>query len=386
MEKTKTEKQQKSFWLKAKDFLFTPHFSIRNVILSLVLGFAIAYMTLLSIYGASGANHIISSLFIQDFLNSETSAKLMSKFAILGLAGLAVAFGMKAGILNIGVSGQMTAGGFLGYHIIKNWDYALQGHDGVVLMVSFIIVILAAVMMAMISGIFKAYFRVNEVISTIMLNWVAVYLVKRYATTPKQDAMQVATGSNKTFSDVRFVDGHEWVFAIVGIALLVGIAILAWLFLYKTKGGFKLIAVGQNKDAAEYAGYNSRGLMLLTFAISGFIAGVAGFVSFFLSYNSIPAIEAPIGDGFTGIAVALVGMINPLGVIPAAMVFALLNGPVDGIVVSGFAPDVVLIFSGIITYFVAITSLFLYLRPIQMVKLWKEKRSARAEAAERGTN
>lgn len=78
--------------------------------------------------------------------------------------------------------------------------------------------------------------------------------------------------------------------------------------------------------------------------------------------------EAPIGDGFTGIAVALVAMVNPLGVIPAAFLFAVLNGPVDGLVVAGYAPDIVLIFSGVITYFVAITSLFMYLRPIKMVQ------------------
>lgn len=378
-------KSETTFLTKVKNFLFTPQFSIRNVILSIGLGFIVAYLTILSIYGIDGANHILKSLFVQDFLNSKTSARLMSKFAILGLAGLAVAFGMKAGILNIGVSGQMTAGGFLGYFIISKWHWAMDsGNQGVVLLLAFFIVVVTAMMMAMISGVFKAFFRVNEVISTIMLNWVAVYLVKRYANTDKKDAMNAPIGDGKKGNDILFVDGHEWVFAIVGLLLLVSLAVFAWIFLTKTRGGFKLIAVGQNKDAADYSGYNSKFLTLITFAISGFFAGVAGFVSFFLSYNSIPAMEAPIGDGFTGIAVALVAMVNPLGVIPAAFLFAVLNGPVDGLVVAGYAPDIVLIFSGVITYFVAITSLFMYLRPVKMVQDWKNKRNAKVAATERG--
>ena len=140
------------------------------------------------------------------------------------------------------------------------------------------------------------------------------------------------------------------------------------MFLEKSKTAFKLIATGKNATAANYAGYNSKMLVLSSFAISGLFAGLAGFVMFFLSYNSIPGAEAPIQVGFMGIAVALVGMLNPLAIIPSAILFGLLSGPIDGIVVAGFAPDVVLIFSGVITYFVAITTLFLYLRPIEMVK------------------
>jgi len=64
-----------------------------------------------------------------------------------------------------------------------------------------------------------------------------------------------------------------------------------------------------------------------------------------------------------GIAVALVAMVNPLAIIQAAALFAVLTGPIDGIIVAGFAPGVVQVFSGVITYFVAITTLFLYLRP-----------------------
>ncbi|MCK5787936.1 MAG: ABC transporter permease [Chlamydiia bacterium] len=121
-------------------------------------------------------------------------------------------------------------------------------------------------------------------------------------------------------------------------------------------------------DVASYAGYNSRRLMISTFAISGAIAGLAGYVMFFLSYNSIPGLESPISEGFSGIAVALVGMLNPIAIIPSAILFGLLSGPLNGMIIAGFSPDVVLIFSGVVTYFVAISSLFLYLRPVKLIK------------------
>ena len=362
---TKTKKV--SIYSKVKTFLFTPNFSVRNVLLSVVLGFAIAYLIILSLYGFGGANHIMFSLFKQDFLDSTTIASLLSKVVVLGLAGLGIAFGMKAGILNIGVSGQMTAGGLIGFILVDKLNFFHDpSNKSITLAIMFFVVVIVAMLTALVSGILKVFFKVNEVISTIMINWIVVYFVKLNTNNTKRDAMRVSTG--KSFSSSFFTEGNVWTFAIIGLGILIIAAIVAWVFLIKSKSGFKLIATGKNANAANYAGYNSKMLVLSSFAISGLFAGLAGFVMFFLSYNSIPGAEAPIQVGFMGIAVALVGMLNPLAIIPSAILFGLLSGPIDGIIVAGFAPDVVLIFSGVITYFVAITTLFLYLRPIEMVK------------------
>lgn len=362
-----TNKQNKpttSFVEKAKRFLFTPEFSIRNVILSVVLGFVMAYLVILSLYGFGGANHIMFSLFEQDFLNSSTSASLVSKIVVLGLTGLAVAFGMKAGILNIGVSGQMTAGGLIGFILVNKVGFFHNADNkSFTLAIVFFIVITVAMLTALLSGVLKVFFKVNEVISTIMINWIVVYFVKLNTNNKKGDTMSIVGG------DTFFTAGHVWLYAVVGVAIFVIAAIAAWVFLSKTSIGFKLIATGKNIEASKYSGYNSKMLVLTSFAISGLFAGLAGFVMFFLSFNSIPGAEAPIQAGFTGIAVALVGMLNPLAIIPSAILFGLLSGPINGIVIAGFAPDVVMIFSGVITYFVAITTLFLYLRPINIVKL-----------------
>ena len=355
-------KNQKSLTKKIKEFIFTPNYSIRNVILSVVLGFLIAYIIILSLYGFKGANHILLSLFKQDFLDTKSVASLVSKIAVLGLAGLAIGFGMKAGILNIGVSGQMTAGGFLGFYLVKSFDF-LQTHKSLTMFIMLFVVVIGSAFTAMISGILKVYFKVNEVISTIMINWIVVYLVKLHTTNKTQNAIRPIKGG-----DTFFVAGNAWVYAIISIFILVITALILWVFLFKSKRGFKTIANGMSHDVASYAGYNSRRLMISTFAISGAIAGLAGYVMFFLSYNSIPGLESPISEGFSGIAVALVGMLNPIAIIPSAILFGLLSGPLNGMIIAGFSPDVVLIFSGVVTYFVAISTLFLYLRPVKLIK------------------
>ena len=382
MTKQKQDKP-KSILGKVKSFLFTPEYSLRNVILSVVLGFVIAYLILLSLYGFEGSKHIMFSLFEQDFLNSNTMASLLSKVVVLGLAGIGIAFGMKAGILNIGVSGQMTAGGLIGFILVNKLGFFHDpSNKSITLAIMFFVVVIVAMLTAVLSGVLKVFFKVNEVISTIMINWIVVYFVKLNTNNAKGDAMGISDGGG--FSSTFFTSGNVWTYAIIGFAILVISAIAAWVFLTKSRSGFKLIATGKNLDAANYAGYNSKMLVLTSFAISGMFAGFAGFVMFFLSYNSIPGAEAPLQEGFMGIAVALVGMLNPLAIIPSAILFGLLSGPIDGIVVAGFAPDVVLVFSGVITYFVAITTLFLYLRPIDIVRsrmrFYKERREDKAES------
>lgn len=351
-----------SIFQKVKQFIFTPTYSVRNVILSVLLGFAIAYIIILSLYGVAGANHILISLFKQNFLDSKSIASLISKISVLGLAGLAIGYGMKAGILNIGVSGQMTAGGLLGFFLIKSFGF-LQSHKSLTMFIMLFVVVIGSAFTAMISGVLKVYFKVNEVISTIMINWIVVYIVKLHTTNLTQDVMRPVVGG-----DTFFVAGNVWLYTIIGVFMFVMTALILWVLLFKSKRGFKTIANGKSPHVASYAGYNSKRLMISTFAVSGAIAGLAGYVMFFLSYNSIPGLESPIAEGFSGIAVALVGMLNPIAIIPSAVLFGLLSGPLNGIIIAGFPPEVILIFSGVVTYFVAISSLFLYLRPVKLIK------------------
>ncbi len=353
---------------KIKTFILTPNYSFRNVLFALILGFGIAYATLLAMYGTADANFLVQHLFKQDFLDMHTSTLLIRKITILAMAGLAVAFGMKAGILNIGVSGQMTAGGIVGYIIIQYSGWMrLEKNNNWVLAIMFFVVVGTSMVVALLTGILKSYLKVNEVISTIMINWIIVYIAKRFTTNESKDAIEMGKGA-KGFDTTRFVHGNDWLITGICIGVSILFIIIAWFYLSQTKFGFKIIATGMNKDAAHYAGYNSKLLTLNAFVISGALAGVAGYLFFFLSDNSIPAFEVPLAEGFTGIAVALVAMLNPWLIIPSSILFGLLEGPIGSIDAAGFPPSVIQVFSGVITYFVAISSIFLYLRPFLFIK------------------
>lgn len=385
--------QKKSLGSKFKEALFTPKFSVRNVLLSLVLGFLVAYLTLLIVYGASDANAVVSSLFKGGFNSSQSIARLLDKIVILGFAGLAVAFGMKAGLLNIGVSGQMTFGAFLAYLVVRK---AGMTDIYAILIVGFIITVIGSTLIALVSGLLKAYFKTNEVITTIMMNWIIVYLIRYFASSTSLVGTNTISnfGGNSTH-DIISLNGdfgsgtpavvgkslvqngdltNTWNLAILGIVLFVITASLIW-FLFKfTSYGFKLKSIGQSKTASNYAGFNEKLHTILAFGISGFLAGMAGFVMFFLSTNIIPSGLTPINEGFFGIAVALVGMNNPIGIIGSAVVMGILSGPTDGIILWGLPGNLIDIFVGIITYFVAITTLWIYLRPIEAYKTWKLRR------------
>ena len=381
---TNTEQQEKGFGTKLKEALFTPKFSLRNVILSLLLGFAVAYLTILVIYGAEGANYIIKSIFVGDFYDSKSISKLLDKVVILGFAGMAVLVGMKAGLLNIGVSGQMMFGAFVGYFVVRQMD---STSIPVILTVGFLVTVSVSAFVSLISGLLKAYFKVNEVISTIMMNWIVVYLMKFLASNKAMDwynsnsvytidlAHKAGEGKPHFTTPITGELMNSWYLAILGAGLFVISALIMWFLFAKTRYGFKVQSTGISASASEYAGYNAKLHQILAMTISGAFAGMAGFAMYFLSKNTIVAGDAPINEGFAGIAVTLVAMNNPLALPLSAIVFGLLDGPTDGIIFGAFPSSIVQIFAGVITYFVAITTLWLYLRPIEKIKAYKARRS-----------
>ncbi|NQZ65891.1 MAG: ABC transporter permease [Mycoplasmatales bacterium] len=362
---------------KFKKALFTPKFSIRNVILSLILGFLVAYLTIIIIYGFSDASYVVKSIFKGDFYDSKSVARLFDKIVILGFAGLAVLVGNKAGLLNIGVSGQMVFGAFVGYFIVRKMN---TDNITAILIVGFISTVLTSTFVAMISGIMKAFFKVNEVISTIMVNWIVVYLIKFLASYSKTNwynsssintiSLSQPSNTSTSFAHQIVTEGvwNAWYLAIIGIVLFVVSAGVLWFLFAKTRYGFKVQSVGLSKQASQYSGYNTKLHQIFGMSLSGAFAGMAGFTMYFLSKNVIAASSAPINEGFAGIAVALVALNNPLAILGSAFVFGILDGPTDGIVFGGFPSSMVQIFAGVMTYFVAITTLWIYLRPVVIFK------------------
>lgn len=237
------------------------------------------------------------------------------------LTGLAVAIAFRAGIWNIGAEGQLLIGAvmvaWLGTRV-GGWPAPLA-----------MVVVLAAAALggalwAGIAGVLRSARGVDEVISTIMLNFIALGLVgwlvngplmEAAGTYPQSDAVAAAVRLPRLFSGYRLHAG-------LLLALLAAGGV--WLLLFRTALGFEMRAAGLNLLAARLAGLRTTGALLRALALSGALAGLAGgievsAITFRLYENFSP------GYGYTAIAVALLGRLNPLGVVVAAVLFGALD-------------------------------------------------------------
>jgi simple sugar transport system permease protein len=249
----------------------------------------------------------------------------------LVLLGLAVAFAFRCGLFNIGIQGQYLVGAYMGIWVGSSFaDMNSFVH------ITFAIVIagLAGAAWAGIAGILKATVGAHEVISTIMLNWIAVYLGKYLFGQggPLQNEDQVFSPTSNTVVDGAKLPvfwGDPLLQGLhVGFFLAIGALVAFWVIISRTTLGYQVRAVGFNPDAARYGGISVARNYFLAMAIAGVFAGLAGAVDMLGWRYSIGFSDIDTSTWlFVGIAVALLGRNTALGVGLAALVFAaLLNG------------------------------------------------------------
>ena len=220
-------------------------------------------------------------------------------------ASLAVAIALKAGFFNIGVSGQMLAGGFLTTIIIGYSDLPSYVARPLVLILSMLI----GAVLGLLVGYLKYRFNINEVVSTIMLNYIIQYLVSFFIQTYYVDPVSrqsrnIASSARLTLQNVLI---GEYKFKIpLAFPLAILIAILLYVFISRTKSGFAIRVVGLNNRAAKYAGISVSRNIFLAMLLSGGLAGLAGATYYLGYYQSIqPRVLSSLG--FDAVAVALLG-------------------------------------------------------------------------------
>jgi general nucleoside transport system permease protein len=250
-----------------------------------------------------------------------TSATLVRAIP-LALTGLAVALAFRAGLLNIGAEGQLLAGAAATAAVLG----AFSGVSALVaLPVALGVGMVCGALWAGIAALLRQRFGVLEVISTIMLNYVALYLVGWLVRGPLQEPSRIYPQSEaiaRTLQLPTLVVGTR---LHVGIVLAVGLALMLWWWLRRTAGGFRLRAVGMNPSAAFTIGrVNVSRVSVLAFLMSGALAGLAGAVELtgvtYALYENISP-----GYGYTAIAVALLARLHPLGVLGTAVLFGALQ-------------------------------------------------------------
>ncbi len=284
------------------------------------------------------------------------------------LTGLSVGFAFKTGMFNIGASGQLMVGGCAAIYVGATWTF-LPGH------LHWIVALLAGMLAGMvwgsIVGFFKALGNVNEVITAIMLNYIGLYGVNyviknshlydslrnqtvdvaRNAIIPKAGLDQVFYIMKGNYHDASSVNA--------GILIAILLAVLVWVVLTRTTFGYELKACGLNRSASRYAGINEKRAIVLSMAISGALAGAAGALMYLAPSGGmhIHVEEVLAAQGFNGIAVALLGMSNPLGIILTGMFIAHITVGGGHLQTLRYMKEIIEVIVGLIIYFSAFSLL-----------------------------
>ena len=283
--------------------------------------------------------------------------------------GLAVAVAFHGGLFNIGGEGQAIMGG-LGVGLVALW-LSPSLPAWVMLPLMLVVGALFGAVWAAVPGYLQAYRGSHVVITTIMFNFIASSVLGYLLVNHLRPAGSMSVES-AAFADSAKLPGMQQVLAGLGIEwpasplnfsvfLALAAALAVYLFLWRTRAGYHLRAVGSSASAAEYGGISSRKQIVIAMAVSGALAGMVGM-------NEIAGVSGRLlldfvsGAGFTGIAVALMGRNHPVGIIFASVLFgALFQGGAEvSFEVEGFSRDMVVmlqgfivLFSGAMTYVIA---------------------------------
>jgi len=271
--------------------------------------------------------------------------------APLILGGLAFAVAARAGLFNIGIEGQLVIGGFAAALIgATDWDLPTAIH----LPLAVLVAAIAGGIWGFIPGVLKAATGAHEVITTIMLNYLAFRLIA-YSIQKRSDWLPVdptVQGSERVLDSARLpilLDDTR-LHAGVVIALIASVAI--WFVLFQTTFGYKIRTVGLSQGAARYGGIHWGWTIAISMAIAGALAGLAGAGESLGLHGRHSAV--PPGLGFTAIAVGLVGRNHPIGVIFSALLFGILSAGAPTMQSQGgVSREIVLVLQGLVILAVA---------------------------------
>ena len=303
--------------------------------------------------GATGVSFLNTDdgLALEFAIDAERAARNLTSTLVatspLILTGLAVGVGFKAGLFNIGGTGQVLIGGFAA---------AIVGAAVADLPVPVAVTIavlagaLGGTLYGFIPGALKAYTGAHEVVSTIMLNSLAAFVIIGLV----NDVFKIVGPSFARTADVGNAampilfgrNGH------LGILIALAIVPITYFLLYKTTIGFEIRTTGANPSAARYAGMSPRRLIILTMSLCGLFAGLAGTLEILL-LGFYPAVFGTT-IGFAGITVAMLGRSHPFGILLAALLLGAMRAGAPNMQIQAGVPvEIIDVIQGVILLFIA---------------------------------
>ena len=321
-------------------------------LVAVLLAFAVGAVILL----LQGVNPLeaYQAMIVGAFGSKNGWADTLVKATPLMLVALGIAIAFRGGMINIGAEGQIIMGALFTTYIGITLGDQLPGW--LVIIIGLLAGALAGGIWAAIAGYLKAQLSVNEILSTIMLNQIAIQIGFFLLRGPMIDPAELEAGTNiphsarlpKPVDMPRFTDVAQWLgfsekaadlglegylaelYGVMveptrlhtGFIFAVIMAIIVYIFLWRTTIGYRIRAVGLNPHASRYAGINVKKTMVLSMTLSGMFAGLAGAVDILgLHHRMFEPLAVSAGYGFAGIVAALFGKLHPLGIIPSSILF-----------------------------------------------------------------
>ena len=317
-----------------KDLIKSLRYTFLALVASLVVGAVIIVITDIDALKSGDFGKAFSTvfsayknLFEGSFWGMRSISNTITASTPLLLSGLAVSVAFKAGLFNIGATGQMLAGGMVALWV----GFVMTGPGWLQIPLALIAGAIGGALYGGIAGVLKARTGAHEVITTIMLNSIASFMVMWLLKTKTFQREGRPDPISKLISEEAhlprlfgFMEGRSDLSAHLGFFVALLMTYLYWYLLKRTTLGFELRATGLNSDAAKYAGMKTKSLMVVAMLFAGGFAGLAGATEILGTYGYASGSFA--GEiGFDAIAVALLGQSSPIGTLVSAVLFGALQ-------------------------------------------------------------
>ena len=349
---------------KVKKIINTDGFAnFASSVVAIAVGLLVGFIILL-ISNPSQAVPAFFTVLRGGFVSASSTGQVIYYAVPIIMTGLSIGFAFKTGLFNIGAAGQFIVGSFTAVYVGINFTFL----GPFTWVLAILLAMVAGGLWGLIPGALKAYANVNEVISSIMMNYMGMHLVNYLVKTfifddIRNQSLEVPASSNipklgldKLFDNIS-VNGGVFV---VLLAVLV-----IYIILNKTTMGFELKACGLNPDAARYAGVNSKRKIINSMVIAGALSGLGGALLFLSGAGkNIQVLDILAPEGFNGIPVALLGLSNPIGVLFSGVFIANLNVGGQNLQSFDFVPEIIDIIIASIIYFSAFSLIFKFVKKI----------------------